>query len=124
MVDDVSGNKIPEGDVSAFWTERCQEDDPRYETHWITLHERYVQRLFTTSASGARVAELCCAEGHQLILKELADYTLLYFPDPHAKWVCATDASQRATGAVGMFYEKDTGRLVLCFVHSQPGTKA
>ena len=124
LVDDVSGSKIPEGDVSAFWTERCQEDDPKYETHWVTLHGRYVGRLFTTSASGAKVAELCCAEGHQLILKELADYTLLYFPDPHAKWVCATDASQHATGAVGMFYEKDTGRLVPCFVHSQPGTKA
>ena len=38
LVDEASGDKIPEGDVSAFWTERCGRDDPKYETHWVTLH--------------------------------------------------------------------------------------
>ena len=41
--------------------------------------------LGTHTMHKARVAELCCAEGHQLILKELAEYTAtVVFPWEHA----------------------------------------
>ena len=42
------------GNGNTSWIEIYNEDDTKYETHWITLHGRYVE-VFTTSSSVPRI---------------------------------------------------------------------